>query len=81
MAGRVLFFSAPGWKSGHAVDSAAAALAIFLLAILSILLYQILARLEERALLDQYGPQEAYRWSVPQFVPRLRRRSEAQISS
>jgi len=33
------------------------ALAIFLLAILSILLYQILARLEERALLDPYGPQ------------------------
>jgi protein-S-isoprenylcysteine O-methyltransferase Ste14 len=33
------------------------ALAIFLLAILDILLYQILARLQERALLDQYGPE------------------------
>jgi hypothetical protein len=29
----------------------------FLLAILSILMYQILALLEERALLEQYGPQ------------------------
>jgi len=58
------------------------ALAIFLLAILNVLLYQILARLEERALLDQYGPQyEAYRRFVPRFVPRLGRRPEAQISS
>ena len=30
---------------------------IFLLAFLNILLYQILAPLEERELLDQYGPQ------------------------
>ena len=58
------------------------ALPIFLLAILNILLYQILARLEERALLDQYGAQyEAYRQSVPRFVPRLGRRPETQISS
>lgn len=58
------------------------ALAIFLLAILNILLYQILAPLEERDLLDQYGLQyEAYRQSVPRFVPRLGRRPEVQISS
>jgi protein-S-isoprenylcysteine O-methyltransferase Ste14 len=58
------------------------ALAIFLLAILDILLYQILAPLEERELLDQYGHQyKAYRQSVPRFVPRLGRRPEVQISS
>jgi hypothetical protein len=58
------------------------ALAIFLLAILNILLYQILAPIEERALLDQYGPDyEAYRQSVPRFVPRLGQRAEAPISS
>jgi protein-S-isoprenylcysteine O-methyltransferase Ste14 len=58
------------------------ALAIFLLAILNILLYQILAPLEERELLDQYSLQyEAYRQSVPRFVPRLGRRPEVQISS
>jgi protein-S-isoprenylcysteine O-methyltransferase Ste14 len=48
---------------------------IFLLAVLNILLYQILAPLEERELLDQYGPQfENYRQSVPRFVPHLGRR-------
>jgi protein-S-isoprenylcysteine O-methyltransferase Ste14 len=58
------------------------ALAIFLLAILNILLYQFLAPLEERELLDQYGlSYEAYRRSVPRFVPRMGRRPEAQISS
>lgn len=55
---------------------------IFLLAILNILLYQFLAPLEERELLDQYGLEyEAYRQSVPRFVPRLGRRPEVQISS
>jgi protein-S-isoprenylcysteine O-methyltransferase Ste14 len=58
------------------------ALAIFLLAILNILLYQILAPLEERELLDQDGRQyRAYRQSVPRFAPRLGRRPEVQISS
>jgi protein-S-isoprenylcysteine O-methyltransferase Ste14 len=57
-------------------------LTIFLLAILNILLYQVLAPLEERELLDQYGLQyEAYRQSVPRFVPRLGRRPEVEISS
>jgi protein-S-isoprenylcysteine O-methyltransferase Ste14 len=50
------------------------ALPIFLLAILNILLYQILAPLEERELLDRYGAQyEQYRRSVPRFLPHLGR--------
>jgi protein-S-isoprenylcysteine O-methyltransferase Ste14 len=58
------------------------ALAIFLLAFLNILVYQILAPLEERKLLDQYGPQyEDYQRSVPRFVPHLGRTPEARISS
>jgi protein-S-isoprenylcysteine O-methyltransferase Ste14 len=57
------------------------AAAIFLLAIVNVLLYQILAPLEERELLNQYGPAyEAYRRSVPRFVPRLRRTHEAPTS-
>jgi protein-S-isoprenylcysteine O-methyltransferase Ste14 len=55
--------------------------AIFLLAILTVLLYHILAPLEERELLDQYGPNyDSYRRSVPRFVPRLGRGPEAQSS-
>jgi len=55
---------------------------IFLLAFLNILLYQILAPFEERALLDQYGPvYEEYRRSVPRFVPHLGRTSVAPIKS
>ena len=58
------------------------AVAIFLLAILNVLLYQILAPLEERELLEQYGLQyETYRRSVPRFVPRLGRSPEARITS
>lgn len=50
------------------------AAAIFLLAILNILMYQILAPLEEGVLVDQYGPSyEVYRQSVPRFVPRWER--------
>jgi protein-S-isoprenylcysteine O-methyltransferase Ste14 len=53
---------------------------IFLLAFLNILLYQILAPFEERALVDQYGPlYEDYRRSVPRFVPHLRWTSVAPI--
>jgi protein-S-isoprenylcysteine O-methyltransferase Ste14 len=56
--------------------------AIFLLAFLNILMYQILAPLEERELRDQYGPQyEDYQRLVPRFVPRLGRMPEARISS
>jgi protein-S-isoprenylcysteine O-methyltransferase Ste14 len=55
---------------------------IFLLAFLNVLLYQILAPLEERELLDQYGPQyEDYQRLVPRFVPHLGRTPEARISS
>jgi protein-S-isoprenylcysteine O-methyltransferase Ste14 len=58
------------------------ATAIFLLAILNILMYQVLAPLEERELLNQYGlPYEVYRQSVPRFVPRTGRKSETSISS
>jgi len=47
---------------------------IFLLAFLNILMYQILAPLEERELVDQYGSQyEDYQRSVPRFVPRIKR--------
>jgi protein-S-isoprenylcysteine O-methyltransferase Ste14 len=56
--------------------------AIFLLAFLNILLYQILAPLEERELLGQYGPQyEDYRRLVPRFVPHLGRPPQARITS
>ena len=55
---------------------------IFLLAFLNVLLYQILAPLEERELLDQYGPQyEDYQRLVPRFVPHLGRTPEARTSS
>jgi protein-S-isoprenylcysteine O-methyltransferase Ste14 len=55
--------------------------AIFLLAFPNILLYQVVTPLEERELLDQYGPPyEDYRRSVPRFVPHLGRTPEARIS-
>lgn len=54
--------------------------AIFLLAIIEILLYQMVALLEERELLDRYGSEyQAYVRAVPRFVPRLRRKAEPQI--
>jgi protein-S-isoprenylcysteine O-methyltransferase Ste14 len=55
---------------------------IFLLAFLNILMYEVLAPLEERELLDQYGPlYEDYRRSVPRFLPRLTRIPADPISS
>ena len=55
---------------------------VFLLAFLNILLYQVLAPLEERELLDQYGTQyEDYRRSVPRFLPDLTRTPANPISS
>jgi protein-S-isoprenylcysteine O-methyltransferase Ste14 len=60
----------------------AGAASIFLLAILDILMYQILAPLEEHELPDQCGPQfENYRRSVPRFVPHLGRRRQVGIPS
>jgi protein-S-isoprenylcysteine O-methyltransferase Ste14 len=49
---------------------------IFLLAIVSILMYLIVAPLEERELREQYGSEyEAYARAVPRFLPRLWRRT------
>lgn len=54
---------------------------IFLLAIVTILLYQIVAPLEEHELLEQYGcDYEAYAREVPRFVPRWRRKIQPQVS-
>jgi len=51
------------------------AVGIFLLAIITILLYLIVAPLEERELREHYGPEyEAYAREAPRFLPRLRRR-------
>jgi protein-S-isoprenylcysteine O-methyltransferase Ste14 len=50
------------------------AVGIFVLAIVTILLYLIVAPLEERELRQQYGQAyEAYRSEVPRFIPRRRR--------
>ena len=50
------------------------AVGIFLLAIITILLYLIVAPLEERELREHYGPEyEAYAREVPRFLPRVRR--------
>jgi protein-S-isoprenylcysteine O-methyltransferase Ste14 len=56
------------------------AVGIFLLAILTVLLYLIVAPLEERELRQQYGPAyDAYRSEVPRFLPLRRRRSRPRI--
>ncbi|MBZ5516232.1 MAG: hypothetical protein LAN62_15550 [Acidobacteriia bacterium] len=45
-----------------------------MLAILTVLMYLIVAPLEERELGQQYGREyETYRREVPRFLPRLRR--------
>jgi protein-S-isoprenylcysteine O-methyltransferase Ste14 len=52
------------------------ALGIFLLAIVTFLLYLIVTPLEERELREQYGSEyEIYARAVPRFFPRLRRKS------
>ena len=56
------------------------AVGIFVLAILTVLLYLIVAPLEERELRQQYGQEyEAYRSEVPRYLPRLRRRTNPHI--
>ena len=58
------------------------ALGVFALAIATVLMYLIVAPLEERELRDRYGAAyEAYAREVPRFVPRLRRRSDASVSA
>jgi protein-S-isoprenylcysteine O-methyltransferase Ste14 len=55
------------------------AVGIFLLAILSVLLYQLIAPLEEQELREQYGQQfEAYARKVPRFLPHLERKTKPQ---
>jgi protein-S-isoprenylcysteine O-methyltransferase Ste14 len=55
---------------------------IFLLAIVDILLYQMVAPFEERELLEHYGPSyAAYLEAVPRFLPRWRRRNQTLTSS
>ncbi|MBI1940444.1 MAG: isoprenylcysteine carboxylmethyltransferase family protein [Acidobacteria bacterium] len=58
------------------------AVGIFLLAIVTILLYLIVAPLEERELRDSYGAEyEAYARAVPRFLPHLWHRDKSQTSS
>jgi protein-S-isoprenylcysteine O-methyltransferase Ste14 len=58
------------------------ALGIFVLAIVTVLLYLIVAPLEEQELREHYGAEyDAYTREVPRFVPRLRRRNKLQTSS
>lgn len=58
------------------------AVGIFLLAIVTILMYLIVAPLEERELREYYGSEyEAYARTAPRFVPRLRRKTKTEISS
>ena len=52
---------------------------IFLLAILTVVMYLIVTPIEERELRNEYGPEyDSYAQAVPRFVPRLRKRTEYQ---
>jgi len=58
------------------------AVGIFLLAFVSILLYLVVAPLEERELRESYGAEyEAYARAVPRFLPHLWQRDKSQTSS
>lgn len=58
------------------------ALGIFALAIVTVLMYLIVAPLEERELRERYGAAyEAYAREVPRFIPRLRRRFGPSVSN
>lgn len=70
----MLTFMGLAWLTG--------AVGIFLLAIATILLYLIVAPLEERELREHYGVEyEAYARDVPRFIPRLRRRPKPEATS
>lgn len=59
-----------------------AAVGFFLLAIITVLLYHIVAPLEEHELHEQYGVEyELYTRAVPRFVPRVWQKTKPQISS
>lgn len=58
------------------------ALGIFALAIVTVLMYVIVAPLEERELRNRYGAYySAYAREVPRFIPRLRRKIRASVST
>ena len=50
---------------------------IFLLAIITVVMYLMVTPIEERELREQYGSEyESYAQAVPRFVPRLRKKAE-----